>query len=125
MKRILLCFSLFVSLFGSVVVTRAEDLGAIKSRMEQRLPALDALRKKGAIGENNRGLTEVRQNVDNAASVSAAENQDRLLVYAEIGKGQGGASVEQVGRLRARQIAKSSTPGVWLQQESGEWYQKQ
>ena len=82
-----------------------------------------ALRKSGAIGENNRGFTEVRQNVENASSISSAENRDREAVYAAIAKEQG-TSAETVGRVRARQIANNSAAGVWLQRESGEWYQK-
>jgi len=116
---------LFALLFGSgVVALRAQDLGTVKARMEQRLPALDALRMKGAVGENNRGFTEVRQAVDNAPAIVAEENRDRETVYAAIAKQQGGVTADQVGRARARQIVTQSRSGVWLQRDSGEWYQK-
>jgi uncharacterized protein YdbL (DUF1318 family) len=124
MKRFLITALVLISLIAAVSPVHAQDLNAIKARMEQRLPSLDALRKKGAIGENNRGLTEVRQNVDNASAVASAENSDREAVYAAIAKQQGGVSAEQVGRARARQIAANSAAGVWLQRDSGEWYQK-
>ncbi len=123
MKRFLITALMLVSLVASTGSVRAEDRGAIRARMEQRLPTLDALRKSGAIGENNRGFTEVRQNVDNASSISSAENRDRETVYAAIAKDQG-SSAETVGRIRARQIATNSAAGVWLQSDSGEWYQK-
>jgi uncharacterized protein len=103
------------------VVTRAEDLGAVRARMEQRLPQIDTLKSSGGLGENNRGFLEARSG--EAGSVAAAENRDREAVYAELAK-RTGASTDSVGRARAKQIAANSAKGVWLQRESGEWYQK-
>ena len=101
----------------------AEDLGAVKTRMNQRLAQLDELKAAGVLGENNRGLIELRGGDVNAGDVMAAENRDRGIVYAEIAK-QAGASAEQVGRKRAHQIAASSAAGVWLQKDDGSWYKK-
>ncbi len=125
MKTILirLCF-VVGAFFATVAITRAaEDLGAVKARIEQRLPKLDSLKAGGAIGENNRGLVEVRGGGGDAASVVADENHDRETVYAAIGK-QTGASPDGVGRARAKQIAANSAAGVWLQHEDGSWYKK-
>jgi uncharacterized protein YdbL (DUF1318 family) len=108
--------------FG-VVSHGAEDLGAVKSRMEQRLSKIDELKAKGVVGENNRGLMELRGGDVDAGDVVAAENRDRGIVYAEIAK-QTRTSVEQVGRARARQIAGASAAGVWLQKDDGSWYKK-
>ena len=105
------------------MVSHAEDLSAIKARMDQRLDRIDQLKAGGAIGENNRGFVEVRDGGGDAASVVAAENADREAVYAAIAA-RAGSSAEQVGRARARQIAAGSAPGVWLQDESGNWYKK-
>ena len=33
-----------------------QDIAAVKQRMAQRLPQLDAARASGAVGENNRGF---------------------------------------------------------------------
>lgn len=122
--------TLFLSRFGIALLLliaspmlQANDLDAVKARMVQRQPALDALRRDGAIGENNRGFTEVRKASGNASEISSAENKDREIVYADIARMTGSTS-EQVGRARARQIANGSAKGVWLQSESGEWYQK-
>jgi len=101
----------------------AEDLNAVRARMEQRLPTIDDLKAQGAIGENNRGLLEVRSGGGNASSVVSAENRDRETVYSEIAK-KNNTSAEQVGRARARRIAANSAPGVWLQRDNGEWYRK-
>ena len=35
-----------------------------------------------------------------------------------------GASAGEVGTERAKQIAQTSKPGVWLQRDNGEWYRK-
>jgi uncharacterized protein len=119
-------FALLLALVvgATAVAARAQDLAAVRQRMEQRLPALDALRQQGALGENNRGFTEVRQAAGDAARISQEENRDRETVYAAIARQQSGVTADQVGRARARQIAQSSAPGVWLQRESGEWYRK-
>lgn len=109
---------------GSVAVaTAAEDLGAVKARMAQRLPLVDELKTKGVVGENSRGMMELRGGDVDAGDAVAAENRDRGIVYAEIAK-QTRTSVEQVARVRARQIAAASAPGVWLQKEDGTWYKK-
>jgi uncharacterized protein YdbL (DUF1318 family) len=125
MKTTLLRLCLVISLLlATATITRAaEDLGAVKARIGQRLPKLDALKAGGAIGENNRGLVEVRGGGGDAASVVAAENSDREAVYAAIAK-QTGASADGVGRARAKQIAANSAAGVWLQHEDGSWYKK-
>jgi uncharacterized protein len=106
-----------------VPAAHAQDLGAVKARIAQRLPQLDELKAKGAVGENNRGLVEVRGGDAAAAGVVSAENSDREAVYAALGK-QTGASADQVGRSRAKQIAASSAAGIWLQRDDGSWYKK-
>lgn len=108
---------------GGAISAHAQDLGSAKARMTQRLSQIDQLKSSGAIGENNRGLLEVRDGGGDAASVVSAENQDRETVYAAIAK-QTGSSADQVGRARARQIAGASAAGVWLQKEDGSWYKK-
>jgi len=101
----------------------ADDLNAVRARMEQRLSAIDELKAQGAIGENNRGLLEVRSGGGNAGRVVSEENRDREIVYSEIAK-KNNTSADQVGRARARRIAANSAPGVWLQRDNGEWYRK-
>jgi uncharacterized protein YdbL (DUF1318 family) len=113
-------------LFAAVCATaalRAEDLGAVKARMSERLSQLDQLKSSGEVGENNRGLVEVRGGGGDAASVVREENRDRQVVYAAIAQ-QTGSSADAVGRARARQIAAASRPGVWLQKDDGSWYRK-
>jgi len=113
----------FVLGFAAAPVVKAEDLGTVKTRMDQRLPSIDQLKIKGELGENNRGLLDQRAGGNEAASVAAAENRDREQVYAAIAK-QNGISAEQVGKARAEKIAAASSKGVWLQREDGSWYKK-
>jgi uncharacterized protein YdbL (DUF1318 family) len=120
-RNLVLAFSLLVGF--ATLAAAADDLNAIKGRMEQRLPQLDALKAKGLVGENNRGMMELRGGDVDAGDAVAAENRDRGMVYAEIAK-QTRTSVEQVARHRARQIAEGSAAGVWLQKDDGTWYKK-
>lgn len=110
-----------VLLMAAVPLTRAQDLGAIRTRMEKRVDQIDALKTAGVLGENNLGFLEVRSGND--GGVAAAENADRTAVYAAIAK-QAGASAEAVGKARAKKISEGSAKGVWVQAENGQWAKK-
>jgi uncharacterized protein YdbL (DUF1318 family) len=121
--------SRFLTLFAALCLVTltafaAESAADIRRRMEQRLPAIDALKTSEAIGENNRGMLEVRGSGGaDASSVVAEENRDRDAVYALIAK-ETGATADSVGRARAKQIAANSRPGVWVQDAGGAWKKK-
>ena len=103
---------------------QAQNLGAVKQRMAQRLPQVDALKDRGTVGENNRGFLEARAALSGAENQTvSAENADRAEAYSALAQ-QTGTSSDQVGRARAKKIAETSSPGVWLQDESGRWYKK-
>lgn len=111
----------FVIALAMAGTARAEG---VRARMEQRLPALDALKARGVVGENNQGFVESRSDGDaGAAKLVADENQDRATVYANIAE-KTGSTAERVGHARARKIAENSAPGVWLQAPDGSWYRK-
>lgn len=115
---------LILAFVASASVAHAEDLKAVRARMESRLAQLDALKASGAIGENNRGFVEVRGSAGgDAVAVVEAENQDRKTVYAALAEKTGTPS-DQVGRHRARKIAQESKAGVWVQGEDGSWKKK-
>ncbi len=108
----------------AAVVVHAESAADIRRRMEQRLPAIDALKAEGAVGENNRGFLEVPPaGKAGTGNVLSDENRDREAVYALIAQ-QTGATPEAVGKARARQIANGSKAGVWIQEENGQWKKK-
>jgi uncharacterized protein YdbL (DUF1318 family) len=120
-RFITLCLALCVV---GVSAFAAESAADIRRRMEQRLPAIDRLKAAEAVGENNRGLLEVRGSGGaDAVAVVTEENRDREAVYALIAK-ETGATADSVGRARARQIATNSRPGVWVQDASGAWKKK-
>ena len=126
MKTVILFRLLFLLLASAIgtAVARAEDLGAVRARIEQRIGAIDALKGRKVVGENNRGYLEARGSVLPADErVISDENADRREVYKAIAA-QEKVAIEQVGRLRAQKIALNSTRGVWLQGPDGVWYQK-
>lgn len=114
-----LCLA-FVAIAASAL---AESAGDIRRRMEQRLSALDDLKGREVIGENNRGFVELRGSAAGADKLVGDENRDREAVYALIAR-ETGSSADSVGRARAKQIAANSRPGVWVQDESGQWKKK-
>ena len=108
----------------STVAVRAQDLGAVKARIEQRLGAVTALKDRGVAGETNRGYLEARGNASGGdQQVISEENSDRRTVYNALGA-QTGASADAVGRQRAQQIASIAKRGHWIQETNGEWRQK-
>jgi uncharacterized protein YdbL (DUF1318 family) len=109
-----------IGLFIAGPMISADD---IKTRMKDRLPVILELKAKGIVGENNKGYLEFIGGKSDKADVVAAENEDRKTVYAAIAK-QEGTTVELVGKRRALQIAQKADPGEWLQDASGNWYQK-
>lgn len=115
-------FSLLI--LSPLLALAAEDAATINRRMAERLPALDALKERLVVGENNRGFVEARGPLSGSeGDIVAAENSDRGAVYALIARSQS-TSAEAVGRARARQIADRSKPGLWLQAADGTWYRK-
>lgn len=121
-RILFVCAALF-ALTAVAPVAQAQSAAELRNKMAQRLPQIDDLKAKGAIGENNRGFVEVRAAAPNADRVVSDENRDREAVYALIAK-ETGATPEAVGRARAKQIASQSRPGVWVQDESGAWKKK-
>ncbi len=97
----------------------------LKERFIQRKPRIDAMKNQGLIGENNRGLLDVRSpNVnDKDRAIMQAENADRRNVYQKIAANVG-SNVDIVGKRRAAQIAQNAAPGHWLQDAEGNWYRK-
>ena len=95
----------------------------IRARMKARLPLIVELKSKGLVGENSNGLLEFVGNKKEQEEVIDAENKDRLKVYEAIAK-QTGTSPDVVAKRRALQMAEKASPGEWLEDENGRWYQK-
>lgn len=113
--------SVLVFSTGAFCFAGAND---IKTRMQERLPAIVQLKADGIIGENNRGYLEfVPGAAQKDGNVVAEENRDRETVYSAIAKQQN-TTVQLVGERRAIQIGQNASPGEWLQDSSGKWYRK-
>ncbi len=122
-KLLRLIFVAVALAFGAVAV-RAQDLGAVKARMEQRLGSVNALKDRGVAGENNRGYLDARGSPTGAEQqIISEENSDRRTVYAALAA-QTGTSADVVGRQRAQQISSIAKRGHWIQDAGGEWRQK-
>lgn len=121
-RRTFLTFCLFVfSLF--TLGARAADASEAKSRMRERVAKIDQLKLAEAVGENNRGLLELRKPGGDAGAIVEAENRDRTAVFQDTAS-RTGTSAEAVGRAFAKQIAAASARGVWIQKEDGSWARK-
>lgn len=117
---------LIVMIIGGIfanVSSFADDLNAIKAEMGKRLPAIVELKSKGIVGEDNSGYLQFVGGKREKEAVVQAENQDRKNVYGAIAKKEG-VSINQVGQLRATQIAEKAKKGEWLQDQDGKWHQK-
>lgn len=114
------CLLLFIAFCASAW---GQDMQEIKQRMLQRKPAIDALKKSGALGEGADGYLHVRQATGNAASLAQSENADRRTVNQMIARKEG-APVEKVSGKAAETIIKNSPPGTWVQKPDGTWYKK-
>ena len=116
----LIIISLLLVLCTTVTSSSAEDT---KSKMKKRLPIITELKSKGIVGEDNRGYLQFVGTKREKEGVVTAENNDRKSVYSAIAKKQG-ATVDFVGKRRAKQIAGRAKKGEFLQDESGKWYKK-
>ncbi len=117
-------FVWFIALLCLAAGAWAQDMGALRARMQERLPQLDALKAQGVIGETNDGYVATRVANNKAAeTLVAAENVDRKAVYEAIAR-RTESDHETVGKIRARQIAENSAVGVWIQSSTGKWEMK-
>ncbi len=120
------CFLAVVglALACTMPVVAADTATEIKTRMEQRLSKLDVLKSKGAIGENNQGqLTALGALKADEATLVAAENADRLAVYAALAA-KTGTTPALVADRRAKQIAGNASAGTKIQGADGKWTTK-
>jgi uncharacterized protein YdbL (DUF1318 family) len=90
---------------------------------KEHLALVKGLKNKGLVGEDSRGFLAFVTDKKVAEEVVKAVNADRLKAYERIAAEQK-ASVEQVGRNRAVQLAAEASPGEWIQDGDGKWRQK-
>jgi hypothetical protein len=83
--------------------------------------SLDQLRASGAVGERYDGYAQALQS--GAAGVVQQVNAKRRQIYQQTADKEG-ASVDQIGRVYARQIFAKAPPGTKFLQENGSWIAK-
>ena len=105
----------------------------LKSSMAGRFPQLQPFYTKGAIGETNNGYLAIRDasalSLKERADLNRLveqENADRRSLYTEIIKGNNLVmnTLPEVERLFANSWRDKSSPGWWIQQDSGQWAKK-
>ena len=105
---------------GNAFTAQADS---IKDRMLARIPAINALKDKGVVGENNQGFLEFRTADTSQQKLINEENKDRKSVYGAIAQKQQ-VDIALVGQRRAKQISDIGSKGHWFQKPDGAWYQK-
>lgn len=117
-------FLTLLAFLASALALSAQDLNSIRASMSERLPLVVQLLRKEIVGENNKGFLAVRGSPsEEQAKVISQENADRQALYGLLAEREG-LKPEEVGRAQARQLAKLSAKGFWIQDEEGEWAQK-
>ncbi len=81
---------------------------------------LEALRASGAIGESSTGYVVAREGSAQADVQSI--NAKRKSIYQEKANAQG-VSVDQVGKVYAKEIFNTVPAGTWIQ-VNGQWMRK-
>lgn len=122
-KNFFFISSLFIFIACSLFMVTIGHSASIKEQMAARIPAINALKDQGSIGENNKGFLEYRTSDTPQQALVQAENADRSAVYTAIGKSQG-APPALVGERRAKMIVENGQAGHWYQKPDGSWYKK-
>ena len=86
---------------------------------------LDAPRAQGLVGERYDGMPVLRKSNAPAAIKNLVNqtNAKRLALYKKRAK-ETGASVRDVGRIYANQIAKDAPKGTYFLTEAGKWIRR-
>ena len=116
-----------------VLQVSTASIRALKTAIKKRFPKLIPYFQKGIIGENNRGLLEIKswQGVSLAKRAKVkqlveAENKDRMSLYQEVAKNMGidPSQLGKVQKIFAKQWQKTAPSGTWIQTEEGKWVRK-
>jgi len=98
---------------------------ALKNR-QARYHQLQSLKQEGVIGENNKGYVTSLKDSTTAATVTAAENQDRRVLYEALAKQNklGSTGLLEVQRAFAAVQEEKAGPGDMVQSPDGNWRRK-
>lgn len=116
----------------NINITTPAIRSLVQSR-QKRYASLVPLFAAGALGENNRGLLEVRpapelalQDKARANTLSGQENRDRQQLYAELAKANNipADKVTDIARIFAEVNRQKAQAGWWIQTPDGAWKKK-
>jgi uncharacterized protein len=98
---------------------------ALKNR-QSRYYQLQGLKQEGEIGENNKGYVTPLKNNVTAATLTAAENQDRRVLYEALAEQNnlGNNGLLEIQKAFAEVQLEKASPGDMVQSSSGDWKQK-
>jgi uncharacterized protein YdbL (DUF1318 family) len=109
--------------------TRTPEIMAVIESRRARYGALAAALARGCLGENHRGLLEVRPGdacPGNLATLVEAENRDRMVLYRTLVEQNnmppGDLARVQTGFARAHR--ERAPTGAWVQDDGGHWSRK-
>lgn len=106
---------------------------ALKESLKNRFTALKPFFERGNVGENNKGLVEIRDEAAlnlkdkaNLRNLVREENGDREKLYAEVAKALKieASQISRIQTIFAENWIKSASSGWWVQQENGQWVKK-
>jgi uncharacterized protein YdbL (DUF1318 family) len=117
-----------LALFSVVTISSAQNTkDEIKIRMQDRFAKISELKKSGKIGETPLGFAEAVKKEfaqdEQIIKLLAAENDDRKMLYAIIGK-ESQTSVEEVGMANAKRYFQKASDSDYFKIQTGEWKQK-
>jgi uncharacterized protein YdbL (DUF1318 family) len=106
---------------------------ALKQSIKERFPQLRPFYEKKSIGENNKGLLEIKDlaglNLKEKADLRRLveqENKERMDLYTEIMKANkfGPDVLPQIQKIFANSWREKSQPNWWIQNDNGDWVLK-
>ncbi|MFA7255285.1 MAG: DUF1318 domain-containing protein [Candidatus Omnitrophota bacterium] len=98
---------------------------ALKNR-QARYQQLQNLKQEGVIGENNKGYVTDLKNNATAATLTAAENRDRRVLYEALAEQNklGSTGLLEVQKAFAEVQSEKAGPGDMVQSSAGYWKKK-
>jgi uncharacterized protein len=109
--------------FIATLVLFAGTGWADMASMRDRLPKLVELKNQGLVGEKLDGTVGTVKDDAGAASVVAAENQDRLSIYQERAR-QSKVGLPEFLKVMGEERIKKEPSGRFVQDASGSWKRK-
>lgn len=101
-----------------------ENVQAAIERRKDRRDEIGTLESQGVLGENSKGLLELRKAGDRRAEdLVREENADRRIIYAHVAQ-KNDVPVEETARVFSKRIQADAPAGTPLEGADGRWVTK-